>query len=472
MRRVGALFGLGLVLVCVATVANADAPGRYAFDELGRMASVTTETGTTAYRYFDSGSIEEMVQPDGRRFLFEEGDVPAALASASPNFLPSVAAAVRDPLDQSGNRFLFTGFMYERELGLYLTPSGRLYDPEAGRFIQQDSFLGTLTDSPSLHRYLYGHANPARFIDPTGHSDEEANRLAAAMHRRTGALASDHRPAEERGWWYNAATEVYADLPPRLVPMRQLEGLAKQDAAEFAIGTVESIVASLVPEGVKRGARALVGRFPVWGKSVPTAASEALERLKPALPAEPPSAPVRTASVTEAAQSNGAFVATEEGRLAPMEPRIAGGSQGADLQTAPEVSTTTTASSQPRAAHAEVLAGSKLEHLNAAIAEQHGYTAAVDAGHVGIQAPGKATAKGLDYATYDPKVGEIVVWDSKYRGPKGGSAPATIPSAKLDRWMPELRSAVEAMPEGPAKTEILTALEAGRVRGQVFKWPK
>src|SRR6266536_1082145 len=61
------------------------------------------------------------------------------------------------------------------ELGLYLTPSGRLYDPETGRFIQQDSHLGRLSDPPSLHRYLYGHGNPARFIDPTGHSDEDAN---------------------------------------------------------------------------------------------------------------------------------------------------------------------------------------------------------------------------------------------------------------------------------------------------------
>lgn len=329
--RVRAAIGLAVFLAgAVPPTVRADAPTKYSLDDLGRLASVTTEIGTTKYKYFDSGSIEEMVDPGGWRYSFSEGDAPSTLASAAPNFLPSFATAVSSPLDQSANRFLFTGFMYERELGLYLTPSGRLYDPLSGRFIQQDSHLGTLSDPPSLHRYLYGHNNPVRFIDPTGHSDEGANRLAAAMHRRTGVLASDHRPAEQRGWWYNAFSYVYQDLPPRLIPMEQFEGLARQDAKEFAVGTAETVVAAAVPPAVKRGAGALVERFPVLGKSVTEAAGEALERLRVSAPAEPPATPVRTVSVSEAAKSGGTFVATEDGRLAPAAPRIAGGSQGAD----------------------------------------------------------------------------------------------------------------------------------------------
>src|SRR6266487_2942375 len=248
MMRVRAAIGLAVLLGgTVPSSLRADASTKYSFDDLGRLASVATELGTTNYKYFESGSIEPLVDPGGWRFSFTEGDAPATLASAAPNFLPSFATAVSSPLDQSANRFLFTGFIYERELGLYLTPSGRLYDPETGRFIQQDSHLGRLSDPPSLHRYLYGHGNPARFIDPTGHSDEDANRLAAAMHGRTGVLASDHRPADQRGWWYNAVSYTYKDLPPRLLPMRQFEGLARQDAKEFAIGTAESVVAALVP---------------------------------------------------------------------------------------------------------------------------------------------------------------------------------------------------------------------------------
>jgi RHS repeat-associated protein len=331
-------FAIGLTLLfsgAVPRAFGADAASRYTLEAGDRIESITTDSGTTSYRYFDNGSIQEMVDPAGRRYSFVEGDAPATLAAANPNFLPFLAASVANPLDQSANRFVFTGFAYERELGLYLTPSGRLYDPAMGRFTQADSYLGSLSDPGSLHRYLYGHANPGRFIDPSGHSDKDANRLAAAMDQRTGFFASDHRPAEQRGWWYNALSEVYLDLPPRLVPMRQLEGLARQDAAEFAVGTGESVLAALVPEAVKRGAGALVERFPILGRSVTEAAGEALARLRapelPATAAEVAPTPVKTVSVAEATQSDGVFVATEEGRLAPAASRIAGGSQGADV---------------------------------------------------------------------------------------------------------------------------------------------
>ena len=318
----------------------ADAPRGYTLDAAGRVESITTELGTTSYRYFETGSIRDMVDFEGRRYLFAEGAAAATLAAPSPNFLPFVAATVLNPLDHSANRFGFTGFLYERELGVYFTPSARMYDPAVGRFIQADSHSGALEDPPSLHRYLYGHANPLRFVDPTGHSDVDANRLAAAMHGQTGFLASDHRPAEQRGWWYNALSEVYADLPPRLIPMRQFEGLARQDGAEFALGTGESFLAALAGELVKGGMGALVERFPKLGASVTEMASEGLARLKGPAPAAPPPpatgpALTRTTTVSQAARTDGAFIATEEGRLAPAVPRVAGGSQGAELLSPP-----------------------------------------------------------------------------------------------------------------------------------------
>ena len=176
MRLRALVLGLGALLAVALSAAgvHADIPTKYALDDLGRLASVTNELGTTKYRYFDSGSIEEMVDAEGWRYSFKEGDAPSSWATAAPNFLPSFATSVSSPLDLSANRFLFTGFMYERELGLYLTPSGRLYDPQTGRFVQQDSHLGSLSEPPSLHRYLYGNANPARYVDPSGHETASA----------------------------------------------------------------------------------------------------------------------------------------------------------------------------------------------------------------------------------------------------------------------------------------------------------
>src|SRR5262249_47787252 len=155
---------------------------QYAFDDFGRIVAVTTELGTTRYKFFDSGSIEEMVDPAGWRYSFAEGTVPAALATASPNFLPSLAETVSSPLDQSADRFAYAGFLYDRELGLFFPPRGCLYDRGGGVSPRADPHQVLGRAPPSLHRYVYGRANPARFIDPSGHSDEEANRLAAAMH--------------------------------------------------------------------------------------------------------------------------------------------------------------------------------------------------------------------------------------------------------------------------------------------------
>jgi RHS repeat-associated protein len=73
----------------------------------------------------------------------------------------------------SKNRFAFTGYLWDQETALYYAKA-RFYDPEVGRFTSQDSFLGEINDPPSLHRYFYGNANPLRYIDPTGHSAQDA----------------------------------------------------------------------------------------------------------------------------------------------------------------------------------------------------------------------------------------------------------------------------------------------------------
>ena len=47
----------------------------------------------------------------------------------------------------------------------------RFFDPEFGRFISQDSYLGDASNPPSLHRYSYAHNNPTFFVDPTCDGD-------------------------------------------------------------------------------------------------------------------------------------------------------------------------------------------------------------------------------------------------------------------------------------------------------------
>jgi RHS repeat-associated protein len=72
-------------------------------------------------------------------------------------------------LNQSKNRFAFTGHLYDRETDL-LFAKARYLDPELGRFLSQDSFLGEISEPPSLHRYVYVNNRPTFLVDPTGHA--------------------------------------------------------------------------------------------------------------------------------------------------------------------------------------------------------------------------------------------------------------------------------------------------------------
>jgi hypothetical protein len=137
-----------------------------------------------------------------------------------------------------------------------------------------------------------------------------------------------------------------------------------------------------------------------------------------------------------------------------------------------EPKTTGPASSGGSGSKPEVLARSKLEHQNASIGELQGYWRAQARGEIGILDPGPTTSPGRpDYITLDLNKREIVVYDSKYRGP-GGSYPSGVPPSKLQSWLPQVRKAIEAMPNGPMKTRALQALQQGKIRGEVSKWPQ
>jgi len=113
---------------------------------------------------------------------------------------------------------------------------------------------------------------------------------------------------------------------------------------------------------------------------------------------------------------------------------------------------------------------SPYSEINGAIAEQHGAELARGRGEVVIQEPGKTSAPGPDYVTYEPKERTILAYDAKYRR-EGGSFPSE-PSLhhKLEKWMPDIRAAVAAMPEGPLKDAASAALKARRVQICLFKY--
>jgi len=65
------------------------------------------------------------------------------------------------------NNYLFAGEQFDEDLEQYYLRQ-RYYNPSVGRFTRVDSYEGRRSDPMSRHDYLYTHANPINFTDPSG----------------------------------------------------------------------------------------------------------------------------------------------------------------------------------------------------------------------------------------------------------------------------------------------------------------
>jgi RHS repeat-associated protein len=68
--------------------------------------------------------------------------------------------------------YRYTGQRWEAGLGLYFYRA-RWYDPALGRFAQPDTLVPNPADPQSLNRYAYVRNNPLRYMDSSGHYEEE-----------------------------------------------------------------------------------------------------------------------------------------------------------------------------------------------------------------------------------------------------------------------------------------------------------
>ncbi|MBP0002666.1 MAG: RHS repeat-associated core domain-containing protein, partial [Cyanobacteria bacterium SBC] len=73
-------------------------------------------------------------------------------------------------LDSTGeveNDYLFAGEPFDGALEQYYLRQ-RFYDAETGRFTRRDTYEGRIGEPITLHKYLYGNANPVNFVDSSG----------------------------------------------------------------------------------------------------------------------------------------------------------------------------------------------------------------------------------------------------------------------------------------------------------------
>ncbi|MBO4617184.1 MAG: hypothetical protein J5717_07505 [Lachnospiraceae bacterium] len=120
-------------------------------------------------------------------------------------------------------------------------------------------------------------------------------------------------------------------------------------------------------------------------------------------------------------------------------------------------------------AQTEKLSGGYLRHVNGSIAEIQGYNQAIASGEKGIQKPGKVTAPGPDYITYDAESGYINVYDAKYSFK--GIHPTTAKGFGTKKWMIEILEAINELADPELKALALDAYNKNMIAWRIFPWP-
>jgi RHS repeat-associated protein len=104
------------------------------------------------------GSVRQVVDGQGQVALARHYDPFGGLLATGGNAI---------------SRYGFTGEEQDLQRGhVYLR--ARTYAPATGRFLQQDTVLGTAAQPRSLHRYAYAFNNPINYTDPSGHMPPQA----------------------------------------------------------------------------------------------------------------------------------------------------------------------------------------------------------------------------------------------------------------------------------------------------------
>ena len=200
---------------------------------LGTTATLTNQSGTidTAYRTDAFGEITE-----------QEGE------------------------SNTQNRQVFTGKEHDQTGLVYF--GARYYDPQLGRFITQDTYLGDPNTPPSLHRYLYAYANPTVYIDVDGHaaylaSGKEFDQLGYQLYRKgnkVGAFAVAVLGATYKagtGFFtlglFDEANQAITDTDTYSDAAKQFGSSIKQTAIDTAKEYAE--------EGVIAGTSAVAGKL-------------------------------------------------------------------------------------------------------------------------------------------------------------------------------------------------------------------
>lgn len=193
----------------------------YYYDEESRLVQVTNPSGQmTRYTYNGDGRRISMTEARGKTFFIYDGTEVLAEADATGTIkiaysrlpggqlvsqwqggktfwyhldglgstiaMTDESGQIRNrygydeygnPTDKTSeqvfNRFTFTGQAWDASVGLYHYKA-RYYNPQAGRFLTQDTYKGDAWEPWTQNLYTYVGNNPVNYVDPTGHRADDS----------------------------------------------------------------------------------------------------------------------------------------------------------------------------------------------------------------------------------------------------------------------------------------------------------
>jgi len=180
--------------------------------------------------------------PEPARFYLRDGQF-------STRHLAETAGGVTDAytydafgveLDATGatpNEFRYTGEQLDPNVGFYYLRA-RYYSQATGRFVTTDPERGSRFDPPSLHRYLYAHADPVDNSDPSGRFTFTIGaQIAAAFAVALLASIVVYNVSLARGRASLGAYPAYVPFEQRMLSSSAEEELIRKEAFTNALIT-------------------------------------------------------------------------------------------------------------------------------------------------------------------------------------------------------------------------------------------
>ncbi len=157
----------------------------YLYDGLTLVAETNAIGNTLAtYHYGQRRQLAETRNTTNSYYLADALGTNVAITNQDGSIQNRMDYDVWGNLNQetasSESPFGFTGYIRDDEIDLYYA-NARYYDSFTGRFLREDPLNGDVNTPPSLHRYLYGYANPTAFIDPTGNANDTSHYYEALL---------------------------------------------------------------------------------------------------------------------------------------------------------------------------------------------------------------------------------------------------------------------------------------------------